>query len=138
MIGPELQKAIVDALNAAPALCDGRVYDGVPPEAKRISDTGAAWPYITVGDEQVIDSGNSCGDGWEVFPDVHIWTRPESRSKREGKALMAAAVDRLRAITAVDGYTVTSVSLETARSFRDPDGITEHGAVTLRFLLDSI
>ena len=97
---------------------------------------GAAFPYLTIGDEQVMDAGNSCAEGWELYPDVHIWTRPLAGSKLEGKALAAELVDRLLAIDTVDGFTVISARLETARAFRDPDGLTEHGVVTLRFLLD--
>lgn len=136
MIGPELQKAVFAALTAAPAICDGRVYDNPPDEARRSTSTGAAWPYATIGDDQVVDAGNSCGDGWEVFCDVHLWSRSSSLSKLEAKTLAAAIVERLTALDTVDGFVVIAATLETSRTFRDPDGITEHGVVTMRFLLD--
>lgn len=128
MIGPELQVAIVTALKAAPALCDGRIYDNPP--------TGAAFPYITVGDDQVLDDSNSCAEGWEAYPDIHVWSRPAAKSKLEMKGLAAAIVTRLSALDGVAGFIVVSARLETFRSFRDPDGITEHGVVTMRYLLD--
>ncbi|MEH6721293.1 MAG: DUF3168 domain-containing protein [Aurantimonas endophytica] len=130
MIGPELQKAIFDALKAAPALAGGRVYDRPPPPPS------GAFPYITIGDDQVIDDGNSCGDSWEVFSDIHIWSRPQTQSKAEAKTLAAAIVGRLRAVSTVPGHVVTIVAMESARTFRDGDGITEHGIVTMRFVLD--
>ncbi len=136
MIGPELQKAIYAALTAAPALCDGRVYDNPPDEARRIVVTGAAWPIITIGDDQVVDGGSSCAEGWDVYADVHLWSRPATKSKLEAKALAAAVVNRLLALEGVEGFTVTVAALETIRALRDPDGITEHGVVTMRFLLD--
>jgi hypothetical protein len=128
MIGRELQVAIVSALKAAPALCDGRVFDNPP--------HGAAFPYLTIGDDQVVDDGNSCGEGWQVYADIHVWSRPAAKSKLEMKDLAAAVVTRLLALDGVAGFAVTVAALETARSFRDPDGITEHGVVTMRFLLD--
>src|SRR5690606_34227972 len=67
MIGPELQKAIYDALKTVPAVAGGRVYDSVP--------SNAEFPYVTIGGEQTVDDGNSCEDGWEVFTDVHVWSR---------------------------------------------------------------
>lgn len=138
MIGPELQVAIVTALKAEPALCGGRIYDNPPAEARRTETTGAAWPYCTVGDGQVIDAGNTCGEGWEAYADIHVWSRSPAQSKLEAKALIAAIADRLLALSAVDGFAVIVAALETSRTFRDPDGITEHGVVTLRFLLDPL
>jgi hypothetical protein len=128
MIGSQLQKAIYDALTAAPALVSGRVYDRPP--------TTAAFPYITIGDDQVTDDGNTCSDSWEVFSDIHIWSRPQTQSKAEAKTLAASVVDRLRGLSSVSGYAVTVASMESARTFRDGDGITEHGVVTMRFVLD--
>ncbi len=130
MIGDALQKAIYAALTAAPALCEGRVYDN-PPEKKRL-----VFPYITIGDEQVGDDGTSCGDGWEAFSDIHVWSRPPAKSKLEAKAIAAAVVERL--VTnglAVPGFTVAVAQLDVLRSMRDPDGITEHAVVSVRHLL---
>ncbi|SHF05390.1 Protein of unknown function [Kaistia soli DSM 19436] len=136
MIGAELQKAIFSALTADPALCDGRVYDNPPDDAQRLAATGAAWPYLAIGDDQVVDDGNTCSDGWEAFADIHVWSRALPRSKIEAKTLIAAVVERLSLLSTVDGFDVLVAALETSRTFRDPDGITEHGVVTMRFLLD--
>lgn len=137
MIGAELQKAIYSALTgSSPPLAGGRVYDNPPDEKKRIADTGAAFPYITIGDEQVLDAGNSCQDGWEVFHDVHIWSRPSTQSKVELKTILADVVDVLaRQLTVTDFRTIVG-ALQSSRALRDPDGITEHAVLTFRFLLD--
>jgi hypothetical protein len=127
MIGAELQIAIVAALAADPPLCDGRIYDRVP--------VGAVFPYLTVGDEQVVDDGNSCSDGWEVYADIHAWSRPTPTSKVELKTLAAAAVTRLNTLLAVAGFTVVIASLESLRSLRDPDGLTEHAVITMKYVL---
>jgi hypothetical protein len=128
MIGSELQKAIFAALTAYPAIAGGRIYDQVTP--------GAAHPYVTIGDDQVLDDGNSCDDGWEVFSDIHIWSRPASGSKVEAKDLGAAIVGRILATSlTVTGFTVVIDALESSRAFRDPDGITEHVVLTFRHVL---
>lgn len=124
MIGTEVQTAIYAALTAAPAIA--AVHDSVP--------KGASFPYITIGDEQVIDDGNACDDGWEVFADIHVWSRVPGY--REAKTLMAAAVPRLTAINAISGKTLISVSLDGTRVFRDPDGLTSHGVITVRFVIN--
>lgn len=130
MIGPELQVALFAALKTA-AVADGRIYD-LPP-------MDAVYPYVTIGDEQVIDDGSACGAAYEVFADVHVWDRPEGASKRAMKTLMARIVD-LAASTelAVDGFRLVVAHLQTTRSRRDPDGQTEHGILTFRYLIDPV
>lgn len=127
MIGPQLQQAIYAALVAAD-VTGTRVYD-VPPPAP-------VYPYTTIGDEQVIDDSNSCDAAWEIFSDVHVWSRPAAGSKVELKTELAKVVDALGTELDVDGFVVTSGALETTRSLRDPDGITEHAILTFRYLVD--
>lgn len=124
-----MQRALFVALSAGPPLAGGRIFDQVP--------EGAAFPYVTLGDEQLLDAGNSCDDGWEVFSDIHIWSRPRSGSKAEAKDLAAAVIQRtVNGPLVVAGFTVVSARLETQRSFRDPDGKTEHTVVTVRHILN--
>lgn len=126
MIGPEVQKAIVDALMVDPPVAGGRIYDRVP--------EAPVFPYVSIGDEQVIDDGNSCDDGWEVYPDVHVWSRAVGRV--EAKQLIAAIVPRLIALTAIDDHALVSVNLETSRIFSDPDGLTAHGVATFKLIIN--
>lgn len=127
MIGSQLQKAIFAALNTETAVAGGRIYDRVP--------ENATFPYVTIGDDQVLDDGNSCDDGWEVFADVHVWSRPDSGSKAEVKDLAASVGSRLAATLTVTGFTVIIAALESSRTFRDPDGLTEHSVLTFRYVL---
>lgn len=130
MIGGTLQKAQYAALKANPPIADGAVFDRVPESAK------GTFPRITIGDEQVIDDGTTCGDAWEVFSDVHVWSRPVAGSKLEAKDLGAAIKARLATTLTVEGFDVISATIETMRSFRDPDGQTEHAVLTFRYLLN--
>lgn len=128
MIAGEFQKAIYAALTAAPAVADGNVFDQVP--------DGDPFPRITIGDEQVIDDSTTCQDGWDVSTDVHCWSRPDTGSKLEVKQIAAAVVARVTAISAIAGFSLVSLTHETTRVFRDPDGLTEHAVVTFRALID--
>lgn len=125
MIDSSLQKAIFTALSG---LVLGRIYDQVPASPQ--------FPYITIGDEQDIEDGNSCEDGWEVFTDVHVWSRPDAGSKAALKDLMAQIVPLLAINLNVTGFRVVTAKLVNSRAFRDPDGQTEHGVLTFRYLID--
>ncbi|CDX49224.1 conserved hypothetical protein [Mesorhizobium plurifarium] len=127
MIGAEVQKALFAALNGA-TFAGANVFDQVP--------ESNPFPRITIGDEQVIDDSNTCQDGWQVFPDVHCWSRPESGSKIEVKTLAAQVVTAVEAIASIAGFSLVSMKHETTRFFRDPDGLTEHAVVSFRALID--
>ena len=120
--------ALTAALTTAPSLAGGNVFDQVP-------DTDP-FPRITIGDEQVIDDSTTCQDCWEVSADVHCWSRPETGSKLEVKQLAAAVKTRVVAISEITGFSLVSLTHETTRVFRDPDGLTEHAVVTFRALID--
>lgn len=125
MIGTQIQTAIYDALTASPAIASGRVYDRVPPEP--------TYPYLTIGDEQTLDDGNACDDGWELFTDVHLWS--QAVGFPEVKGLIAEAASRLAGIADVPGLTLIASIVESTRVFRDPDGLTSHGVVSMRFVI---
>ncbi|RWP88358.1 MAG: DUF3168 domain-containing protein [Mesorhizobium sp.] len=127
MIGAEVQKAIFAALDGA-TLAGANVFDQVP--------EGNPFPRITIGDEQVIDDGSTCQDGWEVFSDVHCWSRPDAGSKVEVKTLAGEVVTAVCAIAAIAGFSLVSIEHQTTRVFRDPDGLTEHAVVSFRALID--
>jgi hypothetical protein len=127
MIGPQLQKALYDALTGA-GVASGRVYDRVP--------DNPVFPYVTIGDEQVIDDGNTCQDGWEVYPTVHVWGRDPSGSRASVKAMMAQAVTAVLSITSVTGFVLVASQLQDSRVDRDPDGLTDHAVATFKFILD--
>jgi hypothetical protein len=127
MIGAEMQKALFSALYGATD-AGASVFDQVPEDNP--------FPRITIGDEQVIDDSNTCQNGWEVFSDVHCWSRPESGSKVEVKTIAAQVVTAVEAIAAITGFSLVSIKHQTTRFFRDPDGLTEHAVVSFRALID--
>jgi hypothetical protein len=120
-----LQKAMVTAMTAAGVT----VYDQVPP--------GAAFPYVTVGDCQVIPDKADCIDGAEVFPQVDVWSRTTGypETKRIASDVLAALDDKP---LAVDGYQLVVFEFVDVRYVRDPDGITRHGILNFHGLLQPV
>ncbi len=124
-----LQSSLIAVLRAnAPvaALVGARVYDSVPPTP--------TFPYVALGDVQVIPDKADCIDGVEVFAQIDGWSRavgyPEV--KRIGAAIVAALDDQPVTVT---GYDVVVFEIENIQYLRDPDGLTRHGALTFRALL---
>lgn len=124
MIGAQVQAALFAALTAA-RICDGRIYDQVP--------EGAAFPRVTIGDEQTIDDSDQCAEAWDVVADIHVWSRPVNGSKAEVKTIAAQIHTAVKAIAAISGFFLESIHHETTRVLRDPDGKTEHAVISYRF-----
>jgi len=128
----ELQGAIVARLKTAAALAGlvgTRVYDAVPPEQDRISKTGAAWPYVTVGEGDETTDDVDCVDGFEISLDVDVWSRatgfPQAKqiSDEIRKALKSPEI-------ALSHNALVYFRHRQTRFLRDPDGLTSHAVMT--------
>lgn len=125
----ELQAALVAALKAngaLPLVVGGRVYDQAP--------TTPTFPYITLGDCQVLPDKAECIDGVEVYPQIDIWSRavgyPET--KTIASAVLAALDDQ---DLTVAGFNVVVFQVQSVNYLRDPDGLTRHAAITFHGIL---
>ena len=82
---------------------------------------------------------NSCHDGWEVYVTVHIFSRDPVAPRPEVKLIANAAGQALgdnAALIAPVGFVVTEVELEQSRSYMEEDGLTAHGVMTFKYLVD--
>jgi Protein of unknown function (DUF3168) len=120
-----VQKAMVGAMTAA-SIAGGRIYDQAP--------TAAQFPYVTVGDCQVVPDKADCIDGAEIFPQVDVWSRATGfpETKQIAAQVLAALDDKP---LVVDGYHLTVFEFVDVRYVRDPDGITRHGILNFHGLL---
>lgn len=127
MIGAQLQDAIRDRL-IAENVAAGRIYDRIPPSA--------VFPYVEIGDEQTNDDGDQCAEMFEVYVDLHIWSRAPGRY--EAKAVGEDCRKALAGGITVDDYHIILDEFETSRILVDPDGLTTHGVITFRYLLQPV
>lgn len=131
----EVQGAIVAALKTVgvlPAVVGDSptrypgVYDTAPPNAM--------FPYITLGDCQVLPDKAGCIDGAELFLQIDAWSRsvgyPEV--KNIAKAIKAKLDDQPLTVA---GFSVVIFEHESTQYLRDPDGLTRHAAITFRSLI---
>jgi hypothetical protein len=127
----ELQAAIVGKLKNDPgvqAVVGQRVYDTVP--------ANATFPYISLGDNQVLPDKADCIDGTEIFWQIDGWARDPTVpvAKKISKAVIACMDDQDISVT---GYAVIVCELNTVNYLHDPDGITRHAAISFRFLIQA-
>lgn len=134
-LGPslELQTAFVAVLKASEGVkaLIGAVPRINPAQAKN-------WPgsYITLGDGQDIPDLAECIDGSEVFSDIHIWSREDKSFadvQRIAAEIWAALSSATLELTENKCLLLERGSLQ---KLRDPDGLTLHGVLTIRALME--
>ena len=126
----ELQVAIVARLASLDELASlvgdpPRIYQRVPPQP--------LFPYITIGDGHVADSSVQDLAAEDVWPDIHVWSRAQSRS--EGKriaAIVKAALHERQDLLALAENRCVYLRHQATRQLDDPDGTTWHSVVTFK------
>lgn len=120
------------ALKAAMGLSTVRLYTMSAP-------TGASFPYVVIGEDQILDDSTECLESSEAITTVHVWSRVDgdvAASRTQAKAMAGAVRSELKALSGVSGFVVTLADFEASRHLTDPDGLTSHAVVNHRFLLD--
>jgi len=130
----DLQLAIVHRLKntaGVTALVGQRVYDRPPTKAPP-----PVLPYVTYGSDQVLQDDVSCITAYEVAVQIDVW------SQVPGQVQMKRIVGEVRAalhaaeFDLTDPHALVLIEHESTRYLDDPDGITSHGAVGFRALID--
>lgn len=126
----EMQRAIVGRLKAK-LVAGGRVYDR-PPQS-------VTFPYVHVGEVQVIDDEAEGVEAFEVFATLHTWSQNASfGGKPEAMAIQAAMRAALHsADLALVGGSLIEIRHRDSRAFIEGDGITVHGVCTYRALVEA-
>lgn len=115
-----LQAAIYTALTTAGLT----VYDQ-PSE-------NAVFPYATIGESSATDAGSKTDHGDDVYETVHYWSR--AAGFKESKTAVSTIISALSGYTySVTGYKVHFSDVDNVATFRDPDGLTRHAVVRVKF-----
>lgn len=114
------------------ALVGDRVYDDIP--------KGKTFPYVHLDTSQTTDETvDDCATWFEVSQDVHVWSR--ATGMPETKRIMKALRDAVRTayfagtLPTNAGAAIDFITHESARTLRDPDGLTKHGVLTFRAII---
>lgn len=92
-----------------------------------------SFPYITIGDSSSVDAATKTDHGDECFETVNVWSR--YKGYKECKQMAAQAISALSGYnySAVAGYRIRFIEVDQTNFSKDPDGITRHGALRLKF-----
>lgn len=97
-------------------------------------------PYISIADRSA-DWSTATEDGQEIQLDLNIWHQPDSQTPEAGRARAIMALCRQILHTATPSlaapFHCVQIRVENEIGpYRDPDGSTLHGVVSIRALVD--
>lgn len=139
-----IQKAIYDKLIADTALANllavntenntiPAIYDNVPQAVDSGNDS--VFPYVTIGDDTMIDWDTDTSQGKEATLTLHVWSR--YRGRKEVKEIQGAIYDVLHLSNLIiSGYHSVLMLSEYSETLLDPDGLTRHGVQRFRLILE--
>lgn len=123
MMQEEIQTAIYEAV----AAIGYPTYDDVPQVT--------AYPYIVVGDDRSTPFDTDDSVGSETICTIHIWS--QYRGRKEVKEIMRSVYHTLnRANLTITGGQLIECHAEFEESFLDPDGLTRHGVIRFRLIVE--
>lgn len=133
-LGPalELQFAIITALKANDEL---KALIGSPPRIHQDPPVTPKFPYLMIGPDQNVPDLAQGLDGSEIFFDIHIWSTA-SPGFNECKKIAAAICAALPEAVTLSENRNLLVERHNEHHFFDQDGITKHGVVTFRALVE--
>ena len=126
----DLQSAIYSILNGDATL-DGiignnKIFDNVP------QDT--SYPYVVIGNINVINTGTKTLDGNEYNVDIDIWS--EYRGKKEISDAMERIYELLHDTTySVSGANFVNSQVRSTITLVENDGITRHAVLSLSVIV---
>ena len=122
-----LHKAQADRLKAQTSY---QLYDAHP--------KNAVFPYVTMGEITARDWSDKFEDGMEVYSTLHIWSQYKGRKEADE---MADAI--LQALTAspldlAPNFRASFDALDLYELIIDMDGITRHGILRMKYLIEQL
>jgi hypothetical protein len=129
----EILQSVIARLRAQ-AVASGRVYDRAP--------ASVAFPHVEIGEMQTIREDVTClPHRGETFVTIHVWARPGQGPAGAPAGLPGSAVCKqvngavVAALhehpLALPGWIVSRCAVQSVRDFIEPDGVTQHGVITL-------
>lgn len=98
--------------------------------------SGAPYPYIIIGEDEIIGDDTECVSSSEIIVSIHVWAREATpaESRLKAKAIAGAVRAALTRQLPLNGHDMDEWIFEGTRHLSDKDALTAHSLVTMRYL----
>jgi hypothetical protein len=130
-----LQQFVYDTLSNDAGLMSkvNGIFDYVPPNIGQEADV--KFPFIVIGEDNIIDSSDKCGTLKDPKVTIHIWT--EAENKMVLKEIMQIVHDLIHYTNGnVDGVNITATNHEQSNVLQEAEGLIFHGIMVFTFYME--
>lgn len=98
--------------------------------------SGCAYPYIIIGEDQIVGDDTECASSSEIYVDIHVWAREATpaESRLKAKAIAGGVRKTLTSELPLTGHVMDDWNYEGTRHLSDKDALTAHSLLTFRYL----
>lgn len=125
-VGRTLRRIVMNRINLEVPALDGRVYD-------RVTESVDS-PYVTLGPSSWIDDSAECIEAREITLQIDLWGSLTSKGAVED--LTDDVATALHGWSDETALTMHPINVVGADVEDDPDGVSVHGYVTLRAMVE--
>lgn len=95
----------------------------------------ATYPYIIIGEDQILGDDNECASMSEVICTIHVWSRQDTiaNSRLKAKAIAGAVRKALTKQLTLTGHVMDDWNFDEIRHLTDTDGLTAHSVLTMSY-----
>ncbi len=94
------------------------------------------FPLIDVGLAHATDDSATCIVAYEVYLDIHVWTKENTMA--DVKSISGEVIRALRDASGTQDGFALDINFETSEFMRDPSGEHSHGVLTFRILAEDL
>lgn len=96
----------------------------------------APFPFILIGEDQIIGDDTECADGSEIAVTIHVFARQDTpaNSRLKSKSIAGAVRAALTKKLTITGHVMDDWIYEGTRYLIDPDGLTAHAVLNFTYL----
>lgn len=107
-----------------------KVFDDAP--------EGEAYPYVTMGEVTARDWSDKFEPGQEVYSTIHIWSQYAGRKEAEdmGNGVLQALT--LMPLDLSPNFRAVLDAFESYDLIVDLDGVTRHGILRMKYLIEEV
>lgn len=99
--------------------------------------TNKPTPYVVLGEDQILEDGDDCTVGAEIFATTHVWARPPTLEANSARRIAALVRDLLNADLNITGFRTVDFEFVDVRYLTDPDQST-HAVISHRYLVEQV
>lgn len=94
------------------------------------------YPHVRIGQQLCNGDDNGCGLAWELYETVHIFSQTSSPRSEVNAIAAAVRAVLVEGALAPAGFTIVDAQFESLRTMMEQDGLTAHGVLEVRYLID--